>query len=119
MFFNNFVIKKVIRDPGFQSGSLQGYINENYFNLVEVFGEPTHGESGDSKVFTEWELAFVVQEEGEEDTETVYATIYDWKEAGPMTAREATKYNWHIGGKSKKSVEVVEKAIANHFGRQA
>ena len=68
MFWNDFAIKEIIRDPGFQSGSLMGYVSENYFNLVEVFGEPTHGESGDSKVFTEWELAFVVQEEGEEDT---------------------------------------------------
>ena len=39
--------------------SLQGYINENYYNLVDVFGEPTHSTaSGDGKVHTEWVLRF-------------------------------------------------------------
>ena len=115
MFWNDFEILNIERDPGFQSGSLQGYVSENYYNLVDVFGEPTHGESGDSKVFNEWELEFTVQEEGEEDSERVFATIYDWKTGSQMAAREETKYNWHIGGKDKKSVEVVEKAIKDHF----
>lgn len=96
--------------------SLRGYINENYFNLVDVFGEPTYSEaSGDGKVHTEWALRFEVQEDGEEDTDIVYATIYDWKESSADIARSATNYRWHIGGNSNDAVDVVKQAIKDHF----
>ena len=97
--------------------SLQGYINQNYFNLVDVFGEPTYIDvNGDGKVYNEWTLRFEVQEDGEEDTDTVYATIYDWKEADGDVARSAMTYHWHIGGNSMDAVEVVTQAIKDHVG---
>ena len=99
--------------------SLQGYINASYYNLVDVFGEPTHSTpSGDGKVNTEWNLRFKVIENGaqdEDDWEIVYATIYDWKEMGPEVARQASSYRWHIGGKSYMAEDVVTKAIEQHF----
>ena len=104
-------------DEGHVNGtSLQGYINENYFNLVDVFGEPTYSDaSGDGKVYTEWTLRFEVQEDGEEDTDIVYATIYDWKEESADVARTATNYRWHIGGNSMDAIDVVTQAIKEHF----
>ena len=102
--------------------SLQGYINESYYTLVEVFGEPTHSTpSGDDKVNTEWVLRFKVIEKDAtdpDDWEIIHATIYDWKEAGPDVARQAPKYRWHIGGKSYMADDVVSKAIADHFNRK-
>ena len=102
--------------------SLVGYVNESYYNLVDVFGEPTHSTpSGDGKVHTEWNLRFKVIEndaQDEDDWEIIYATIYDWKEAGPDVARQAPKYRWHIGGKSYMADDVVSKAIADHFNRK-
>ena len=96
--------------------SLQGYITENYSTLVEVFGEPTYTDpSGDNKVHTEWELEFVVQEKGEEDTETVLATIYDWKEPNADVARQTLGYRWHVGGNSRDAVDVITQRIADHF----
>ena len=96
--------------------SLQGYVTENYSTLVEVFGEPTYTDaSGDGKVHTEWELEFVVQEKGEEDTQVVLATIYDWKESSADVARQSLSYRWHIGGNSNDAVDVVKQAIKERF----
>ena len=97
--------------------SLQGYITEDYSTLIEVFGEPTYTDpSGDGKVNTEWELEFVVQEKGEEDTETVLATIYDWKESSAEVAKMTPNYRWHVGGMSRDAVDVVTQRISDHFG---
>ena len=104
-----------------RGSSLQGYSNESYYTLVEVFGEPTHSTpSGDDKVNTEWVLSFKVIEkdaEHEDDWEYVYATIYDWKEEGPQTARQATQYRWHIGGENYMAEDVVSQAIKEHFSK--
>lgn len=107
-------------ESNFTSGSsLQGHINESYYNLVDVFGEPTHSTpSGDNKVHTEWVLRFKCIEKDAtdpDDWEIIHATIYDWKEAGPEVARQSTQYRWHIGGKNYMAEDVVSKAIAEHF----
>jgi len=109
-------------ESNFTSGSsLQGYINESYYTLIDVFGEPTHSTpSGDGKVNTEWVLRFKVIEKDAtdpDDWEIIHATIYDWKEEGPETARQATKYRWHVGGKDYMADDVVTKAIQEHFSK--
>ena len=104
--------------------SLQGYINESYYNLVDVFGEPTYKaeeKGGFDKVWTEWTLTFKILDEDADDPddwEYVTATIYDWKEEGPSASRQSGSYQWHVGGKSYMAEDVIQKAIANHFGRQ-
>tara|TARA_B000000609_G_C24121174_1_gene319652 strand:+ start:57 stop:431 length:375 start_codon:yes stop_codon:yes gene_type:complete len=104
--------------------SLQGYINESYYNLVDVFGEPTYKaeeKGGFDKVWTEWTLTFKILDEdadSPDDWEYVTATIYDWKEEGPSASRQSGSYQWHVGGKSYMAEDVIQKAIANHFGRQ-
>lgn len=101
--------------------SLQGYITESFYNLVDVFGEPTHSTpSGDGKVNTEWNLRFKVIEKDAtdpDDWEIIYATIYDWKEEGPEVARQSAKYRWHVGGKNYMADDVVTKAIEEHFSK--
>ena len=104
--------------------SLQGYINESYYNLVDVFGEPTYKaeeKGGFDKVWTEWTLTFKILDEDADDPddwEYVTATIYDWKEEGPSASRQSGSYQWHVGGKSYMAEDVIQKAIADHFGRQ-
>jgi len=94
--------------------SLQGYVEADFETLVRTFGEPHFTDpSGDEKVNTEWELRFEVQKDGEDDTDYVYATIYDWKDYdGGKHSRSGVKYNWHIGGHSNDAVDVVKQAIA-------
>ena len=78
--------------------SLQGYMPARYEELVAVFGEP---DAGGDKTTVEWVLKF---EDG------TVATIYDWKECStPMY-----EYDWHIGGKSKKAVALVQQAFRLH-----
>ena len=108
----DFKILNVSHSTAISGTSLQGYITENYATLVEVFGEPTYSEpSGDDKVNTEWSLKFEVREEGERESRTVVATIYDWKESSADVARSAINHRWHIGGTSNDAVDVVTQAI--------
>lgn len=75
--------------------SLQGYMPARYEELVAVFGEP---EGGGDKTTVEWVVKF---EDG------TVATIYDWKEyETPMY-----EYDWHIGGKSKRAVALIQQAF--------
>ena len=84
---------------------LQGRILATYDQLVERFGKPTYGQSGDGKVNAEWTLEFLVVEEGQsfDDADYVTATIYDWKETDMPTG----EYLWHIGGVDQSSVDCV------------
>lgn len=96
--------------------SLQGYVETDYDTLIEVFGEPHYTEaSGDEKVNTEWELCFEVEDFGE--VETVYATIYDWKNYdGGYFSRSGAKYRWHIGGFNYQATQAVQAAIDARTG---
>lgn len=97
--------------------SLAGYITEDYSTLVEVFGRPHYEQpSGDEKVHTEWNLEFTVQEEGEEDTTSVIATIYDWKEPNADVARTTPKYRWHVGGHNRfDAIECIQQRILDFY----
>jgi hypothetical protein len=68
--------------------SLQGYINANYSQLLEVLGKPTYDEpSGDDKVQLEWVIEFKGN----------IFTIYDWKTGSrEYTENELTEFN--VGG---------------------
>ena len=84
--------------------SLQGYITCSYDTLVEVFGEP-NGSGDGYKVQAEW-----MGKSGD----TVF-TIYDWKENQDIY--DVTE--WHIGGMSKDSVEVVHWIVYQKLGDTA
>lgn len=102
-------------DQGSSNGtSLQGYVEANYWDLVDKLGEPHYNQpSGDGKVNTEWELRFHVQfeEDGEIEDEYVEVTIYDWKEPNADVARTTPNYQWHVGGNDRDAVELVQKAL--------
>ena len=106
-------IEKIIEvdhNANISGTSLVGHITTSYDRLVEAFGEPTYkadDEGGFEKVWTEWDLNFVVQDDdGDEDCVT--ATIYDWKEEGPFASRSNPNYRWHIGGNGSEAEEAIE-----------
>jgi hypothetical protein len=84
--------------------SLQGRMNADYYDLVEVFGEP-HATHGD-KTLAEWCFEF--------KDDTVF-TIYDWKNYGGQVEYVES---WHIGGHGGGLllVDRVETLIKNIMG---
>jgi hypothetical protein len=80
--------------------SLQGKIKTTFAKLEETFGEPIYPDSIDGKVICEWILEF---------NDGTIATIYCWK----MSKVPLFEYEWHIGGHSEKSVELVKECIDN------
>ena len=94
------------------STSLQGEITTTYDTLKGLFGNPSF-DTGDpyEKVQTEWCIegkVFFKDEYGEVDNEYVNATVYNWKTGGATPTGE---YDWHIGGNSYDSVELVRAII--------
>lgn len=85
--------------------ALQGYVRAGYARLVELLGEPIDGDAED-KVTTEWVLVF-----NGPAGERVVASLYDWKEYS-LRCREVTSYDWHVGGTSKRAVELVTRLLA-------
>ena len=84
---------------------MSGYKGEffaSYNSLIEALGEST-GPSSDGKCQAEWSIEF---EDG------TLASIYDWKENKPV--EEVTE--WHIGGFSKRAVELVVKQFKQFSG---
>jgi hypothetical protein len=92
-------------DGNIDGTSLQGYVVTTYAKLVEAFGEPSHDGDG-YKVDAEWVLS-------NEDDQVV--TIYNWKNgpnycgADGWPVAEITE--WHIGGRNKTAVDLVEEAM--------
>jgi hypothetical protein len=84
---------------------LQGYVRAGYARLVELLGDPIDGDAED-KVTTEWVLVF-----NGPDGERVVATLYDWKEYS-LRCRKVPSYDWHVGGTSKRAVELVTQLLA-------
>jgi hypothetical protein len=74
--------------------SYQGLIKSTYTELCSIFGQPYVG-SGDGKVQRQWALKIA---------DSVIATIYDYKEDTPY--RDILV--WHVGGKTKDVVQLVE-----------
>ena len=85
------------KDMDITGTSLMGYVHTTYDRLVEVFGEPTHYESGDGKVTAEWDIEFI-----DDEGDTHKATVYDWKQYDLGTPN--AEYDWNIGGNSGSGV---------------
>lgn len=88
--------------------SLAGYITTTKRELTRVFGEPM--ENWGDKVNFEWTLLF------EDETDTIVATIYDWKNYDHRLADDEV-YEWHIGGHRPAAVTAVFKAFASRGGQ--
>lgn len=93
------------KDINFEFSCYQGKITTTANELAEVFGENTHGVSGDNKITREWILEFT-----HENGKTI-ATIYDWKTGGIGDDEE---YDWHIGGFEKDAVN----CVINYFNKK-
>ena len=91
---------KTIKRSEANGTSYQGLIKIKYPELCAIFGQPEEG-SGDGKVQAQWTL---------EIAGGVIATIYDYKEDQPP--RELMV--WHIGGKTKDVVQLVEIIIKEY-----
>jgi hypothetical protein len=87
--------------------SLQGHVNATYEELVAVFDENL---GSSDKVFNEFRGEISVYDP-ELDCYDVYTvTLYDWKEASPLTARTGT-YRWHVGGFNADAPYLLEDAL--------
>lgn len=78
---------------------LQGYVAATFDELCDVFGEPHFYDDGKTSV--EWGLVF---------EDTTIASIYDGNEVTSPTG----KYEWHVGGSTKRAVALVQAAIEAH-----
>ena len=87
-------------------GSLQGYVDVTYAELVETFGEPTNPKGDKEKTDAEWELTF---EEG------TVATIYNYKDGQNYKGLRGTPTkqitDWHVGGQTGYAVRLVNLAL--------
>ena len=90
--------KKEYNNTKFVSTCLQGYVDVTYKELVEMFGEPTLGLSGDEKCQMEW-VFNIVDKEGNEER----FTLYDWKTYDLDYTKNELK-TWNIGGISKPKI---------------
>ena len=84
--------------------NLQGYLNADYRELVEVFGEPTKFEDG--KVDAQWLLKF---------QDGTIATIYNYKNGVNYMGAEGLRLmeiqKWNVGGNSERAVERVKTEV--------
>lgn len=88
--------------------SLQGELQIPFSRVVAVFGEPQ--DSDGYKCAFEWRIAFA---------DGTVATIYDYKSSSlyhdenptPEQMREREFSDWHIGGRTKRAVELVREAL--------
>jgi hypothetical protein len=91
----------IINGKEWIGGSLQGYIDISYAELIEKLGAPSEN-FDDYKSDAEWTLKF---EDG------TGATIYNYKTGKNYCGAEGLETedirDWHIGGESKKAVEKV------------
>jgi hypothetical protein len=107
---------------GFWGTSLQGVIQADYEELVQVFGKPDPNLTDGYKTDVEWCV-----EVQEEDGHTHVVFIYNWKDGenylGANGLRVWDMKEWHIGGKSPENVtqirEILESADKELQHRQA
>lgn len=83
---------------------LQDCINITYAEIKKVFGKPCAADG--YKVDAEWDIEF---EDG------TIATVYNYKDGRNYNGRKGTATtkitDWHIGGTSKRAVELVKAAL--------
>lgn len=105
-------VKQAKSFTAFNGTSLKGYVDADYFDLVDCFGTPTSDGDG-YKVDAEWLLNF---------SDGTVATIYNYKdgmnycgEAG-LPVEDIT--DWHVGGHTPKALRNVEAMLAAHYAKQ-
>ena len=90
---------------------LQGYLNADYRELVEVFGEPIRYEADgtshlNNKIDAEWRLKF---------QDGTIATIYNYKNGVNYMGAEGLRLmeiqKWNVGGNSERAVERVKTEV--------
>lgn len=88
--------------------SLQGYVNVDYATLVNVFGEP-EGAFDNYKSDCAWDVTI----------NGVVCTIYNYKDGHNYMGHNGSAVEniteWHVGGKTRQSAMLVDKAIEQHF----
>ena len=88
------------------------YVNVSYATLKKVFGKE-HSDGDGYKVDAEWMLQF---------SDGVVATIYNYKDGKNYCGRSGlAKSNitdWHVGGKSAKAVQNVERMLEAYYAKQ-
>ncbi len=92
--------------------SLQGCVNVDYATLVNVFGEP-EGFYDNYKSDCAWAL----------EINGTICTIYNYKDGvnylGAFNGKQKENITyWHVGGKSVRSLKLVESAINLYFAKQ-
>ena len=111
-------MKHELTEIGWLGTSLKGHVTATFDQLVEKFGYPNMVNDKTpqaDKVWWEWCIDFydddkLVPESDHMLTDSCVATIYDWKEIGPSSARSG-EYRWHVGGKSINSLWCVMEAL--------
>ena len=78
-----------------------GNLNFSFDDLVDTFGYPNCGPSGDDKTQVEWHIEF---EDG------TVATIYDYKSG--YSVEDITF--WSVGGRSRTAYERVQEVLRRH-----
>ena len=100
-------MKEFITTNEFGDGCLQGYIAASYHRLIEVFGKPNVVTDG-YKTDAEWKLKF---------NDDSIVSIYNYKDGKNYLGAEGENIinivNWHIGGKNKKAVANIQRALRN------
>ena len=71
---------------------LQGYLDGvSFWELIDIFGEPTDQGSADGKTRVGWSIRF------EEEFDNYTVSIYDWKTDEDLTEIR----RWNVGGYDK------------------
>ena len=85
-----------------------------YQELVDLFGEPTIETDG-YKVDAEWHVSLRKTDTGWTAPEDAFVTIYNYKDgknyngANGLNVEDIT--NWHVGGKARSHVDILEQYI--------
>ena len=105
MKFTNLTAKPKMDWTAASGTCLQGYIDANYADLCEKLGAHSNGD--EYKVDAEWVLRF---------SDGTIATIYNYKDGKNYCGEDGLDVDditeWHVGGRSKRAVELVQKLLA-------
>jgi hypothetical protein len=90
-----------ITSDGALGTHLVGYIEATRSYLELFFNQPNEYGEGD-KITTQWEIEFV---------NGVEASVYDWKRYDEGAPELNEVIEWHIGGSSAESLELVAEVL--------
>ena len=105
MKFTNLTAKPKMDWTAAGGTCLQGYIDANYADLCEKLGPHSNGD--EYKVDAEWVLRF---------SDGTIATVYNYKDGKNYCGEDGLDVDditeWHVGGRSQRAVELVQKLLA-------